>query len=210
MDIQEIEQLIRQPQESAKVEFKIQLYKLYEPRPKIKSEEKQWADEKEKQWAELVKDILSLTNGNIGTANQTAYLIIGADDKVKPDGTPNIRDIRQVGIKIPNRKEIYDKVNSYCSPRLPDIECDTFLFEGKQLLVISIPPSPYLHKLSKTLKTPTGKDKEKHFSTHTVLIRRGDGEEIYEASQEEQAAITQEKSEISRSATSAFIYGGTF
>lgn len=202
MDIQEIERLIRQPQESAKVDFKIQLYKLYEARTEIKSEEKQWAHEKEQQWAELVKDIVSLTNGNIGTANQTAHLIIGVGNKLNSDGMPSINDI---GITIPTRRELYDKVDSYCSPPLPDIQCDTWSLEGKQILVISIPPSPYLHRLSRTLKTP-----KKEFSPHTVLIRRGDGEKIYEASQEEQAAIAKEKSEISRSATPAFIYGGTF
>ncbi|NEU71709.1 transcriptional regulator [Hassallia byssoidea VB512170] len=68
-------------------------------------------------------------------------------------------------------------------------------------MVISIPPSPYLHKLSKQLRTP-----KKEFSPHTVLIRRGDGEEIYEASREEQDKIQQEKQAFGLSLTNAKPY----
>ncbi len=189
MDSQELERLVRQPEESAKLDFKIEPYKIYEPKPTVPAEVQKWADAKEQQWAELVKDVLAVTNGNIGTAHKTAYLIIGADDKLKPDGTPNLRD---VGDKTLTRKEIYEKVNSYCQPRLPDLQCDIILLEGKRLLVISIPPSPYLHRLSKQLKTP-----KKEFSPHTVLMRRGDGEEIYEASSEEQKALEKEKQALS-------------
>lgn len=198
MDSQELERLVRQPQESAKLDFKIEPYKIYEPKPTVPAEVQKWADAKEQQWAELVKDILALTNGNIGTAHQTAYLIIGADDKLKLDGTPNLRD---VGEKTLTRKEIYEKVNSYCQPRLPDLQCDIILLEGKRLLVISIPPSPYLHRLSKQLKTP-----KKEFSPHTVLMRRGDGEEIYEASSEEQKALEKEKQALSPAQVNAKRY----
>ncbi|PSB22813.1 hypothetical protein C7B76_02550 [filamentous cyanobacterium CCP2] len=200
MDIQELEELVRHPQESAKLDFKLLSYKLFEPQPtkpidpskqKIWKEQRdKWEDDRIRQWGELVKDIISLTNGNIGTVNQTAHLIIGADDKLKPDGTPNILD---VGDQTPPRKDIYEKVNSYCQPRLPDLHCNIYQFESKRLLVISVPPSPYLHKLSKQLKTP-----KKDFSPYTVLIRRGDGEEIYEASREEQEAIEKEKQAFSQ------------
>jgi predicted HTH transcriptional regulator len=195
MDSEQLRQFVSQPRETAKIDFKIEPYKIYEPKPPVPAEVQKWADVKEQQWAELVKDILALTNGNIGTAEETAYLIIGADDKLKPDGTPKLRDVGDV---TPSRKEIYEKVNAYCQPRLPALYCETVQLEGKRLLVISIPPSPYLHRLFKQLKTP-----KKEFSPHTVLVRRGDGEEIYEASPEEQRAIEKEKKALDLARTDA-------
>ena len=185
MDIDRLRQFLLQPQESAKLDFKIELYKINEPKPTVQADIQRWTDAREQQWAELTKDIIALANGNIGTATQIGYLIIGADDKLKPDGTPNLRD---VGNKVPTRKEILDKVNSYCQIPLPDIQCEKILLDGINLFVISIPPSPYLHRLSKQLKTP-----KKEYSPHTVLVRRGDGERTYEASSDEQKAIEQEK-----------------
>jgi hypothetical protein len=188
MDSNNLRQLVCQPEEGAKLDFKIELYKIYEPKPTTPSDIQKWADAKEQQWAELVKDVLALANGNVGTATQIGYLIVGADDKLKPDGTPTLRD---VGGIVPTRKEILEKVNSYCQPQLPDLQCEVILVDGIKLLVISIPPTPYLYRLSKQLKTP-----KKEYSPYTVLIRRGDGERTYEASPDEQKAIEQEKQTI--------------
>ncbi|MEH1833958.1 MAG: RNA-binding domain-containing protein [Nostoc sp.] len=185
MDTEKLRKIVSQPRETAKLDFKIELYKIYEPKPTVPSEVQKWTDAKEQQWGELVKDVLSLTNGNVGTAGQYGYLIIGADDKLKADNTPNLKDVAG---ETPTQKQVLEKVNSYCNPPLPDLHCDTIELEGKQLLVISIPPSPYLHRLSKQLKTP-----KKEFSPHTALIRLGNGERIYEASREEQDAIEKEK-----------------
>ncbi|MEP0781768.1 hypothetical protein NDI39_29615 [Microcoleus sp. ZQ-A2] len=66
MDSQELERLVRQPQESAKLDFKIEPYKIYEPKPTVSVEVQKWADAKEQQWAELVKDVLAVTNGSRG------------------------------------------------------------------------------------------------------------------------------------------------
>lgn len=188
MDSNNLRQLVCQPEEGAKLDFKIELYKIYERKPTTQSEIQKWADAKEQQWAELVKDVLALANGNVGTATQTGYLIVGADDKLKPDGTPTLRD---VGGTVPTRKEILEKVNSYCQPQVPDLQCEVILVDGVKLLVISIPPTPYLYRLSKQLKTP-----KKEYSPYTVLIRRGDGERTHEASPDEQRAIEQEKHSI--------------
>jgi hypothetical protein len=185
MDIDRLRQFVLHPEESAKLDFKIELYKINEFKPTVQADIQRWAEAREQQWAELTKDILALANGNIGTATQIGYLIIGADHKLKPDGTPSLHD---VGNTVPTRKEILDKVNSYCQIQLPDIQCEKNLLDGINLFVISISPSPYSHRLSKQLKTP-----KKEYSTHTVLVRRGDGEQTYEASPEEQKAIEQEK-----------------
>ncbi|NJR19837.1 MAG: hypothetical protein HC785_32055 [Calothrix sp. CSU_2_0] len=185
---QKMSELVSQPRETAKVDFKIQMYKIYEPKPKEQEEIKKWNEVKEKQWGELVKDVLSLANGNVGYARDWGYLIIGADDKLKKDGTPNLQDVGDVQL---TQTQILEKVNSYSNPPLPNLICDTIELEGKRIFVISIPPSPYLHQLSKQLKTP-----KKEFSPYTVLIRRGDGEEIREASPEEQEVIKKEKQTI--------------
>jgi|GEM_PF-7051315 hypothetical protein len=179
MDINIIQQLVCNPKETAKIDFKIKLYELFSP----KLEDNQAA--RDKQWGELVKDIIALTNGNFGTAGDTGYLIIGADDKLKADSKPNLQSVTG---KLPTRREIFGKVNSYCEPRLLDIECEEILVNEVKLFVISIPPSPYLHSLSKLLKTP-----KQDFSPHTVLLRRGDGEETYAASDYEKEIIKKEK-----------------
>jgi len=185
MDTQTLRQIVWQPKETAKLDFKIELYKINELRPTIQSEIQKWTEAKEQHWGELIKDVLALTNGNIKTSLDTGYLIIGADDKLKADGTPTLRNF--VDKKL-TPKEILEKVNSYCYPPLPDIKCEIIEVDSINLFVISIPPSPYLHRLSKQLKTP-----KKEYSPHTVLVRRGDGERTYEASPEEQKAIEQEK-----------------
>ncbi|MBD2214005.1 ATP-binding protein [Nostoc linckia FACHB-104] len=188
MDSTTLRQLVWKPEESAKLDFKIELYKIYESKPTTQSDIQEWAKAKEQQWAELIKDVIALANGNTGTAAQAGYLVVGADDKLKADGTPTLRD---VGNAIPTRKEILQKINSYCQPQLPDIQCEEVVVDGVKLFVVSIPPSPYLHRLSKQLKTP-----KKEYSPYTVLLRRGDGEETYEASPEEQTALKKEKQSI--------------
>jgi len=188
MNNQEIEQLIKQPQETAKVDFKKQFYKIDEARSSNlpdKNSTGKWKEEREQQWAEFIKDIIAISNGNVGTADQTGYLIIGADDKLKSDGTPNLFNVDS---SLPSTKEIIDKVSSYCSPKLIKIECETISMNGVKVFVVATLPTPYLYRLSKQLKTP-----KKEYSPHTVLVRRYDGEETYEASHEEQRTIEQER-----------------
>lgn len=119
--------LVFQPRETAKVDFKIELHKICEPKPKVQSEVQKWSEAKEIQWGEFVKDVLSLANGNVGYAGHSGYLVIGADDKLKQDGTLNLRD---VGDETPTQKQILEKVNSYCSPPLPDLCCDIIKLES--------------------------------------------------------------------------------
>jgi Putative DNA-binding domain len=185
MDSSSLRKLVSQPTESAKLDFKIKLYKFYEPEPITSADKPKWKEDKLQQWAELVKDVIALTNGNVGTAEETGYLIIGVGDELKADGTRTLLD---VGNTVPSRTKILEKVNVYCDPKLPDLHCDKIKIRGVNLFVISIPPSPYLHRISKHLKTP-----KKEYSPHTVLIRRKDGEETYEASPKEVEEIENEK-----------------
>jgi Putative DNA-binding domain len=185
MDSNFLRQLVWEPKETAKLDFKIKLYKINETRPQIQSEITEWGVAKEQQWAEFVKDIIALANGNIGTAEETGYLVVGADDKLKADGTTTLRNVEN---PVPTPTEILEKVNSYCYPPLPDLECKEVIVDGVNLFVISIPPAPYLYRLSKLLKTP-----KQHYSPHTTLIRRKDGEKTYPASPDEAEILENEK-----------------
>ncbi|MDM3847956.1 MAG: NACHT domain-containing protein [Aphanizomenon gracile PMC638.10] len=174
MDSEQVRGIIRR-KEDAKLDFKIESKVING----IKDD---------KEWDEFLKDIISIANGNIGTATETGYLIIGAGDKLRPDGT---RDLKDVGAVTIQEKQILDKLKSACEPRLPEIKCEVVSLDGKKLFIISIPPSPYLYTLTRYLQTP-----KKGYSPNTVLIRRKDGEEIYEADDHEKEILRKEKKNI--------------
>lgn len=101
MNVDQLRELIRQ-QEGLKLEFKRELYSLNHSDPKIRA----W------HWDEFIKDVLALANGNVGTADQTAYLIIGVGDELK-DGTRSFHDVGDVCLTA---QQIIEKVNSACEP----------------------------------------------------------------------------------------------
>lgn len=183
MDLDTLTKIISRSEETEKIEFKIKLHEIYDPKPTEQSDEQQWKDKNNKQWAELVKDILSIANGNIGTKEETGYLIIGVGKELK-NGK---RDLNNIETEVPSQTELLHKIKSYCQPPLTKINCEKIPIDDKKILVITIPPSPYLHRLSRQLKTPN-----KEFSPHTALIRNGVGE-IYEASDSEKEIIEREK-----------------
>lgn len=167
---EELQELIRQP-EGLKLDFKRELHKIYQYD----------LDYRKQQKDELIRDILSLTNGNFGTANQVGYLIIGVGDELKPDGTRDLFNIE----RTLNPKQILQRVNSACYPPIIDIHCEIIEFYGKNIFVISIPPSPYLHTTIRELITP------KIYPAGTTFIRRN--EEIYPATLEECEVISKDK-----------------
>ncbi len=174
MDCQQLRQLIRQP-EGLKLDFKRELHKL-------KHSDKDYAKQ---QRDEFIRDILSLTNGNVNTAEQKGYLIIGVGDELRPDGT---RDLFDVSNPL-NPKQILPRVNSACDPPIPDVHCETVEIDGKNIFVVSIPPSPHLHRTRRDLTTPS-----KTYPAGTVFIRRN--EEIFPATPEECDVILREKERV--------------
>ncbi len=174
MDSQQLRQLISQP-EGLKLDFKRELHKL-------KHSDKDYA---KKQCDEFIRDILSLTNGNFNTADQTGYLIIGVGDELKPDGTRDLFDVSN--LLIP--KQILQRVNPACEPPIPDVHCETVEIDGKNIFVVSIPPSPHLHRTRRDLTTPS-----KTYPAGTVFIRRN--EEIFPATPEECDVILREKERV--------------
>jgi hypothetical protein len=188
MNADELRELVNTHHESSKLDFKLKIHKIKPTRPTEQSAIQEWTNDKEMQWAELVKDIISLANGNVGTHEETGYLIVGAADQAGSNGTRHLQAV--VSDELPTQREILDKLDSYCSPNL-GLECSEQELDGKKLFIIEIPPSLFLHRLSRQLKTPN-----KEFSPHVLLLRRTDGEKIYEASPEEQEILQQEKRKL--------------
>ncbi|MFB8797755.1 MAG: tetratricopeptide repeat protein [Microcoleus sp.] len=174
MDSQQLRQLISQP-EGLKLDFKRELHKLKHPN---KDYAKQQRDE-------FIRDILSLTNGNFNTADQTGYLIIGVGDELRSDGTRDLFDVSNPLIP----KQILQRVNFACDPPIPDVHCEKVEIDGKNIFVVSIPPSPHLHRTIRDLTTPS-----KSYPIGTVFIRRN--EEIFPATPEECDVILREKERV--------------
>ncbi len=126
-----------------------------------------------KGWGEFLKDIISLANGNIGYAGEPGYLIIGVSDVDPfPNTSRNIFHIEAVGM-LSQLQKLRDttlrKVQSTCSPSLPDITFDFISIEdNKKILVITIPPPAGVLKLDRDLNT-----RGMYFRKGTVLIRVG-------------------------------------
>ncbi|NEQ49725.1 MAG: hypothetical protein F6K11_06265 [Leptolyngbya sp. SIO3F4] len=172
MDEAQLRKLLNQPEEHAKLEFKREMYALKGQGSK-------------KNWNEFIKDLIALANGNIGTANETGYLIIGAADKLSDDRTREIYDVGDINI---TKRQLLDRLDKYCDIPFQDLSCETSIINEKRIFIIAIPPSDYYYELEKDLDTKT-----KKFPEGSVLIRRHDGEKIYIASDKERARIRKDK-----------------
>jgi HEAT repeat protein len=177
MDTERLRQVLRQPEpEHLKLDFKRKLYAIDHCDPKVR----------DMQWDEFIKDILALGNGNVGTACQMGYLVIGIADELNQYGTRDLYDVGDVKL---TEQRILQKVNSACRPRLPSISCDMITLEGNRILIITIPPTPYLHETIRPLRTPKAV-----YPENTVFIRRkGD---IGLADTAERQAILAEKQAV--------------
>jgi len=176
MNEDELRRLLGQ-KEGLKLDFKQELYKLDSEKGK------------ELEWNEFIKDILALANGNFGTANQTGYLIIGVANEINTDGTRDLYDVILPKDDASFASTVLDRVNAICDPPLPDLQCQTIVINDKRIVVISIPPSPFLYELTKRIRTP-----KREFDERTLLIRRSEGIRI--ATEDERQAIRKEKERI--------------
>lgn len=135
---------------------------------------------------ECAKDIIALTNTAGRNISDYAYLIIGASDKFNAKGERDLTDVQQFQYK---RKTFLDIVNSRCHPQIPNLIYDDVELDGIRLGVILVPPSPYVHALSRDLDTPKGP-----WRKNSVLIRRGD--ETGVASFDEISRMKKEKEKL--------------
>lgn len=159
VNAQTLQQLLLQ-KEGPTLEFKQQLYDLFATNGAAKN----------RQTDELIKDMLSLANGSPTVAGQQAYLVIGADDTLAPDGTRQLYDVTG---RRPTEREILQRVNAACNIPIERIQCDDVSIDGKLLFVITIFPSPYLHETNRSLTTP-----RTTYSQHVVFMRHNESIEI--------------------------------
>ncbi len=144
--------------------------------PKLEFKQEWYSGKNEldgKGWGEFLKDIISLTNGNIGYYGQAAHLVIGASDK-----DPSPTEVRET-VNVPMTRLLSDlqklrdmtfaKLKNVCIPSVPDLFFEWIKFAAKkELLVISVPPPSSLIVLSRDLET-----RGKTYDKGAVLIRVG-------------------------------------
>lgn len=162
--------------ETARLDFKRKLHRIYERNENDPNFAKKQKDE-------LVKDILALANGNIHTASDPGYLIIGRKDKLNGDGSYTLYD---VDYQVPDEAHLRDWVNAKCDIPLHDIDAQIFTLDGKRLFVIEILPDRYVRETTTYLETP-----DRYFSEYITLIRHGEGIRI--ASRIEREVLIEQK-----------------
>lgn len=151
IDEHKLKEFLALNEESPKVEFKLK-YELS-------------GQNKSKNTDELAKDLLALTNTAGRAAEDFAYLIIGAGDTLKADGTRDALDVRASNF---SREQFLNIVNARCTPPVAELRYAVIEHGGNFYGVVEIPPSPYIHELTRNLDTPRGS-----WQFGAVLIRRG-------------------------------------
>jgi len=132
---------------------------------------------------ELAKDVIALANTAGRTRDDFAYLIIGAGNRLKPDGTRDRDDVRAYGY---SRESILGIVNVKCYPSLPDLAYEEVEVDGNHYGVVIVPPSPFRHELASDLDAASGS-----WRKGMVPIRRGD--EVAPANFQEMTLLNQQK-----------------
>jgi hypothetical protein len=173
MDPITLKKLLRR-HEGANLEFKRQWYELENPNMKKAEADK----------GEMIKDILSLANGNTNVAGEESYLFIGASNEIDAHGNRELFDV--VSAKPITRQRILDIVNPYCDPAIEDILCEDVFIDSKKLLFITILPSPHVHETIKRLKTA-----KVTYDEYTVFVRHAEG--VRSASTKERIALQEIK-----------------
>ena len=183
MNKNKLQDLLKE-REGLKLDFKREPHKLKHPKQELRSRQK----------GEFIKDILALTNGNVGSADKTAYLIYGVeesdgnnilyefsfDDFIDKNELKNLSDLS---------KKLLNIVNGACRPPIPDLICELFEIEEKELFIISVPPTFLLHETKKDIKTSKAS-----YPESMTFIRRGS--EICLCTNNERENILREKKEI--------------
>jgi len=93
MTSEELREIINQTDEWTKLDFKIKPYNLSRQPPKGKSKN-DWNKIINRQRDELIKDIIALTNGDVGTSEQDAFLIIGVEEKKPQNGERKLYNVK--------------------------------------------------------------------------------------------------------------------
>lgn len=196
MTADELREIIRLP-EGLKLDFKRE-YHLDKHSVPPDTTDQDWNNYVDGQWAELTKDIIAITNGNIGTSNEIGRLIIGVGDQILADGSRALFDSRYLQL---SSQQIMAKINSMCEPAIPDIAFEQIDLDGKIVSIISVPPSPYLHESSRDLRPTKGNfntagtlvnsSVKQPYTRYTAFLRKG--EDVYPASNIERRTLEEDK-----------------
>lgn len=168
-DVAEIKAWLAQKDETPRLEFKLKYVFTGQGGPKHRDE--------------LGKDLIALANSAGRARNDVAHLLLGAGDTLKTDGTREREDVRSSGY---SRKTFLDIVNARSSPPLPDLNYSEIEVDGNYYGAIEIPPSPFMHALSRDLHATSG-----FWRKGMVPIRRRD--EVSAATFEEMQQLKAEK-----------------
>jgi hypothetical protein len=128
------------------------------------------SDTRERQRGELIKDIVALANGNITSAGKTAFLVIGASNKPNEKGERDLYDVGNVGDLGQLRQTVLQLLKGAIRPPIDDIRPNFVEKNGKRVLVIAIPPTPFLHETTRQLKVSGSR--RTSFDENAVIIRR--------------------------------------
>jgi hypothetical protein len=153
MDEKQLKKLLLESKEQDWFDFKEKL-KIYQSDGKLV----------EKQRDELIKDIFGLANGNSHIVRKTKYLIIGVDDKKIDEN--GYRILYNVDYKVPSQSDLAKWLSSAGSPTIVGLECESVLFQGVNLFIITIPPTFDLYETTRELNASS------HFNKHTVFMRQ--------------------------------------
>ena len=126
----------------------------------------------------MVRDILALVNGNGNVVGEPAYLIWGAANTVNVLGQRARYDVGS-DVDAPTiRDRIVHIMRSACHPPINNLQYEVVEVGHERLVVLTIPPSPYVHETTREL-TLKAKDKNrkkrytKVYTKHTVFMRVG-------------------------------------
>jgi hypothetical protein len=139
-------------------------------------------------WGELIKDIISLSNGYLGHTGKTRHLVFGYSEAEKKIFDIELSKIRQLSNIQTFRKDLVRRLEKYTTPSLTDIEINIVRHDECTLLIIEIPARGYITELKSGLKTKT-----RHIDEGGVLIRKGQkADEVRTATPAEYQSLKEE------------------
>ncbi|MEM7590465.1 MAG: ATP-binding protein [Cyanobacteria bacterium P01_A01_bin.83] len=157
IDSHTIEQKLKEP-ESPILEFKREWY---------------WTDntakeEKSDKWGELIKDVVSITNGYIGFVGKERYLIIGFCESQNKTYNVDCNTIKELKDLRSFKKKLTQKLESYTSPAIVDYEINFINIDNSNLLIFKVQSPAHITEIDSELKTKT-----RVLDPGAVLVRKG-------------------------------------
>ncbi len=145
-------------------------------------------DQMSDKWGEFQKDLISLANAYLGYPGKTRYLIFGFSEEDKEVYDVSLNKIKQLKNINIFKKNLYQRLEKLTKPSLLDFEIEVVDYEGKQLLIFTIPSPKYITELKSELKT-----KSRHLDEGAVLVRKGQkSDEVRIANPEEISNLKEE------------------